>query len=93
MTTADMSPIVEGFFIKYLVIANSRSTQEATLTAMMKISDHPVFEKEQIGSVPPPVGEGYNAVDLSSDGEQHGEAERKRHKDKVEEHCHGKLDA
>ena len=39
--TAERSPIVEGFLSMYFVMAHSRHTHEATLTAMTRISLQP----------------------------------------------------
>ena len=39
--TAERSPMVEGFRSIYFVMAHSSSTQDATLTAIRRISLHP----------------------------------------------------
>ena len=41
VTTAERSPMVELFLSRYLVMAHSRSTHEATLTAIVRIALHP----------------------------------------------------
>ena len=41
VTMADRSPVVEAFLRRYLVIAHSSTTQEATLNAIMAISLSP----------------------------------------------------
>ena len=41
VTMAERSPVVEGLRIRYLVMAHSSTTQDATLIAMMAISLSP----------------------------------------------------